>query len=67
MAFVVVKDFKNLSVKQALSYCWEYITKKGRKPSSVRYPKSVRQTMRDRSTLPQTQSEQSMLPLRDGR
>ena len=69
VAFILVKNFKNLSRKRAIAHAWEYAAYKimPRKHVALNDAKSLRIVMKDRTLAPETTSEQSMQPLRDGR
>ena len=69
MALVLVRDFRVLPKRRFFSYLWEYVSyyswiKRSKKFKDFR---SLRQVMKDQSETPVTESEASMLPLREGR
>ena len=67
LAFVLIKDFKNLPKRQFFAYVGEYLFRKVVKRSGFRDFRSLRKVMKDRTSPPSSQSEQSMLPMREGR
>ena len=67
MAYVLIKDLKNLPKRQFLGYLREHLSRKVAKPPRFRDFRSLRKVMEDRTASPSTTSEQSMLPLREGR
>ena len=69
VAYVMVKDFKNLPKKQFLAYIGEYISHllKLKRVAVLTDFKSLRRVMKERTSAPTTQSEESMAPVREGR
>jgi len=66
-AFAAAKDFKHLPKRQFLAYLGEYLFRKIVKRPRFQDSGSLRKAMVDRASVPETASEESMLPIRAGR
>ena len=66
-AYALAKDIKGLTVSRWLTYVWEYVSRKLVRRRGLQDIRSLRKVMKDRTSLPVTTSERSMLPLREGR
>ena len=66
-AYVLAKDFRTLSKRRFLAYVWEYVQSKLKRRPGLKDFRSLRRVMKDRTPPPVTESEQSMVPLREGR
>ena len=66
-AYVLVKDFRALPKKRLIGYILSYITTRFKLGRGLKDRRSLRKVMADRTPVPATSSEESMLPLRLGR
>ena len=64
---VLGKDVKTLPRKRFLSFAWEFVAGKLKKGPGLGDFRSLRGVMKDRTPTPATSSEQSMIPMREGR
>lgn len=65
--YVLSHDIRVLSKRQILAYCWQFLQYKVKRPTPLKDYRSLRPVMKDRAPSPETQSEESMQPLRLGR
>ena len=67
IAYVLIKDFRTMPKSGYLGYIWEWLYMRVLRRPRLKDLGSLRKVMKDRTPSPTTVTEQSMLPLRDGR
>lgn len=67
IGFILAKNLKNLPKRQVIGYVGEYLKRRLIKPARPKEFVSLRKVMKERTSIPLTKSEESMLPIREGR
>lgn len=67
VTFVLAKNLKNLPKRRVIAHVGEYLKRRLIRASRPKEFVSLRKVMKERTSIPLTKSEESMLPMREGR